>query len=148
MPKPLEGGHELTHQEISGSGEYHRALRRVEFIVLQRKGQEDKELVDEPKSFICRQEEGIGNDPSGIYQLQKHLKGSPKDLRRRRKVPRTISAREKENKIGTDLTHKGTGSPNWSLQPWIVSLIWPGLLWNSQPKSRKGLKGIFHSNNR
>ncbi|MBW0516952.1 hypothetical protein O181_056667 [Austropuccinia psidii MF-1] len=41
MPKPLAGGHELllTHQEISGSGEYHRILRRVEPIVLQIQGQ-------------------------------------------------------------------------------------------------------------
>ncbi|MBW0579381.1 hypothetical protein O181_119096 [Austropuccinia psidii MF-1] len=32
MPKPLAGGHELllTHQEISGSGEDHRTLRRPE----------------------------------------------------------------------------------------------------------------------
>ncbi|MBW0521831.1 hypothetical protein O181_061546 [Austropuccinia psidii MF-1] len=40
MPKPLAGGHELllTQQELSGSGEDHRALRRIEPIVLQRKG--------------------------------------------------------------------------------------------------------------
>ncbi|MBW0475226.1 hypothetical protein O181_014941 [Austropuccinia psidii MF-1] len=104
MPKPLAGGHALllTHQEISGSGEDHSAIRRVEPIVLQRQGQKYKELVKEPKSFICTPEEGIGNDPSfgrrpsGIYQLPKHPKQSPMDLRRRRKVPRTIRAREKE----------------------------------------------------
>ncbi|MBW0583093.1 hypothetical protein O181_122808 [Austropuccinia psidii MF-1] len=46
-------------------------------IVLQRQGQKYKELVEEPKSFIHRTEEGTGNDssvgerrPSGIYQLQ------------------------------------------------------------------------------
>ncbi|MBW0570495.1 hypothetical protein O181_110210 [Austropuccinia psidii MF-1] len=52
MPKPLAGGHELllTHQELSGSGEDHRTLRRLEPIVLQRQGQKDKELVEEPKS--------------------------------------------------------------------------------------------------
>ncbi|MBW0538515.1 hypothetical protein O181_078230 [Austropuccinia psidii MF-1] len=56
MPKPLAGGHELLlkHQELSVSREDHRALRRVEPIVLQRQGQKDKELVEEPKSFICR----------------------------------------------------------------------------------------------
>ncbi|MBW0567772.1 hypothetical protein O181_107487 [Austropuccinia psidii MF-1] len=79
MPKPLEGGHEilLTHQELSGSGEDHRTLRRLEPIVLQRPVQKDKELVDKPKSFIHRPEERVGNDssfgergPSGIYQLQ------------------------------------------------------------------------------
>ncbi|MBW0506996.1 hypothetical protein O181_046711 [Austropuccinia psidii MF-1] len=123
-------------------------------IVLQRQGQKEEELVEEPKSFICRAEEGIGNDPSfgrrpsGVYQLQKHPKGSQKDLRRRIKVPRTIRGREKSKKIGTDLAHKGTGSPNWNLQPWTMSSIWPGLLWNSQPKSRKGWTGPFHANNR
>ncbi|MBW0522365.1 hypothetical protein O181_062080 [Austropuccinia psidii MF-1] len=79
MPKPLAGGHELllTHQELSGSGEDHRTLRRLEPIVLQRQGQKDKELAEEPKSFIHRPEEGTGNDssfgdrgPGGVYQLQ------------------------------------------------------------------------------
>ncbi|MBW0593627.1 hypothetical protein O181_133342 [Austropuccinia psidii MF-1] len=79
MPKPLAGGHEppLTHQELSGSGEGHRTLRRVEPIVLQRQSQKAKELVEEPKSFIHRPGKGVRNDssfgdrrPSGIYQLQ------------------------------------------------------------------------------
>ncbi|MBW0550894.1 hypothetical protein O181_090609 [Austropuccinia psidii MF-1] len=79
MPKPLAGGHELllTHQELSGSGEDHRNLRRLEPLVLQRQGQKDEEFVEEPKSFIHRPEEGTGNDssfgdrkPSGVYQLQ------------------------------------------------------------------------------
>ncbi|MBW0586742.1 hypothetical protein O181_126457 [Austropuccinia psidii MF-1] len=147
MPKPLEGGHELllTHQELAGSGEDHRTLRRLEPIVLQRQGQKDKELVEEPKSFIHRPEEGAGNHssfgdrrPSGIYQLQKCPKTSTKDLRRNREVPRTIKARAKAKPIGTDLTQKGTGFPNWSFQPWTVYSIWPGLSWNLQPRSRKG----------
>ncbi|MBW0567429.1 hypothetical protein O181_107144 [Austropuccinia psidii MF-1] len=35
IPKPLAGGHELllTHQELSGSGEDHIAIRRVDPIV-------------------------------------------------------------------------------------------------------------------
>ncbi|MBW0572328.1 hypothetical protein O181_112043 [Austropuccinia psidii MF-1] len=79
IPKPLEGGHELllTHQELSGSVEDHRALRRLEPIVLQRQSQKYKELVEEPNSFIHRPEERVANDssfgdrrPSGIYQLQ------------------------------------------------------------------------------
>ncbi|MBW0561454.1 hypothetical protein O181_101169 [Austropuccinia psidii MF-1] len=78
MPRPLAGGHELllTHQALSGSGEDHRALRRVKHPVLQRQGQKDEELVEEPKSFIHRPEGGTGNDssfeercPSGVYQL-------------------------------------------------------------------------------
>ncbi|MBW0591806.1 hypothetical protein O181_131521 [Austropuccinia psidii MF-1] len=78
MPKPLAGRHELllTNQELFGSGQDHRALRWLEPIVLQRQSQKDRELVEEPKSFIHRPE-GVGNDssvgdrrPSGIYQLQ------------------------------------------------------------------------------
>ncbi|MBW0536367.1 hypothetical protein O181_076082 [Austropuccinia psidii MF-1] len=78
MPKPLAGAHELllTHQELSGSVEDHRTLRRLKAIVLQRQSQKDKELVEEQKSFIHIPEEGVENDssfgdrsPSGIYQL-------------------------------------------------------------------------------
>ncbi|MBW0525627.1 hypothetical protein O181_065342 [Austropuccinia psidii MF-1] len=87
---PLAGGHELllTHQEISGSGEDHRTLRRVEPIVLQRQGQKDKELVEEPKSCICRPKEGIGNDtsfgrkPSGVYQLQTSSRSIQREAQR------------------------------------------------------------------
>ncbi|MBW0593568.1 hypothetical protein O181_133283 [Austropuccinia psidii MF-1] len=129
MPKPLAGGHKLllTHQVLSGSGEDYRTLRRLEPIVLQRQGQQYKELVEAPKSFIHRLEEGTENDsgfgdraPSGVYQLQKCPKTSPKDLRRNREVPRAIKEREKAKTIGTDLTHKHTGFPNLSLQPWKV----------------------------
>ncbi|MBW0496513.1 hypothetical protein O181_036228 [Austropuccinia psidii MF-1] len=123
MPKPFAGGHELTltHQELYGSGEEHRTLRRLEPMVLQGQGHHSPE-------------EGTGNDssfgdrrPSGIYKFQKCPKTSPKDLRRSREVPRTIKASAKAKPIGTDLTHKGTGFPNWSLQPWTVCLIWPAL---------------------
>ncbi|MBW0589765.1 hypothetical protein O181_129480 [Austropuccinia psidii MF-1] len=79
MPKALAGGHELlfTHQELSRSGEDHRALRSLEPTVLQRQGHKDKALVEEQKSFIHRPEERVGNDSSfgdrgtsGVYQLQ------------------------------------------------------------------------------
>ncbi|MBW0498441.1 hypothetical protein O181_038156 [Austropuccinia psidii MF-1] len=79
MPKPLAGGYELllTHEELFGSGEYHRTLRRMEPIVLQIQGQKYKELVEEPNSFICIPEEGVLNDPSfgerrpsGVNKLQ------------------------------------------------------------------------------
>ncbi|MBW0590619.1 hypothetical protein O181_130334 [Austropuccinia psidii MF-1] len=79
IPKPLAGGHELllTHQEISGSVEDHRIPRRLEPILFERQSQKDKELVEEPKYFIQRPEEGVRNDssfggrrPSGVYQLQ------------------------------------------------------------------------------
>ncbi|MBW0460620.1 hypothetical protein O181_000335 [Austropuccinia psidii MF-1] len=90
IPKPLERGHELllTHHELSGSGEEHRALRRVEPIVLQRKSQKDKELVEEPKYYICRPEEGIvngpsfGRRPSGIYQIQTSSRSIQREAQR------------------------------------------------------------------
>ncbi|MBW0592569.1 hypothetical protein O181_132284 [Austropuccinia psidii MF-1] len=49
MPKPLEGGNELllTHPELSGSGEYHRALSRSKPIVFQKLDQK-KELEMPP----------------------------------------------------------------------------------------------------
>ncbi|MBW0577627.1 hypothetical protein O181_117342 [Austropuccinia psidii MF-1] len=91
MPKPLAGGHELllTHQELSGSGEDHRTLRRLDPIFFQRQGQKDKELVEEPKSSIHRPEEGTGNDssfgdrrPSGIYQLQPSFRSVQREAQR------------------------------------------------------------------
>ncbi|MBW0584359.1 hypothetical protein O181_124074 [Austropuccinia psidii MF-1] len=84
MPKPLAGGHELllTHQDLSGSGKDHIALRMLEPIVLQGQSQKDKELVQEPKSFIHRPEEGTRNDSSfgdrrtsDVYQLQTSSRG-------------------------------------------------------------------------
>ncbi|MBW0572446.1 hypothetical protein O181_112161 [Austropuccinia psidii MF-1] len=83
-PNPLAGGHEglLTHQEISGSREDHRTLKRLEPIVLKRQGQKDKELVEEPECFIHRPGEVIGNEstfgdrgPSRIHQLQTSSRG-------------------------------------------------------------------------
>ncbi|MBW0590159.1 hypothetical protein O181_129874 [Austropuccinia psidii MF-1] len=90
MPKPVAGGHELllTHQELSGSGEDHRNIRRVEPIVFQRQSQRDKEMVEETKSFICRPEEEIGNDPSfgvrpsGIYKLQTSSRSIQREAQR------------------------------------------------------------------
>ncbi|MBW0527335.1 hypothetical protein O181_067050 [Austropuccinia psidii MF-1] len=90
MPKPLEGVHELllTHQELSGSVEDNRALRRVEPIVLKRQGKTDTELVGETNSFICRPEEGIGNvlifgrRPSGVYQLQTSSRSIQREAQR------------------------------------------------------------------
>ncbi|MBW0508926.1 hypothetical protein O181_048641 [Austropuccinia psidii MF-1] len=111
MPKPLEGGHELslTHQALSGSGEDHRTLRRVEPFFLQRQSQKDKQLVEEPNSFICRPEEGIGNDPSfgrrssGIYQLQT----SSRNIQREAKGP------HKNKKGPKNHQGKGKGKENW-----------------------------------
>ncbi|MBW0582131.1 hypothetical protein O181_121846 [Austropuccinia psidii MF-1] len=91
MPKPLAGSHELliTHQELSGSGEDHATLRRLEPILLQIKSQKYKELVEEPKSSVHRPEEGVGNDssfgdrrPSGVYQLQNSSRSVQRQVKR------------------------------------------------------------------
>ncbi|MBW0564077.1 hypothetical protein O181_103792 [Austropuccinia psidii MF-1] len=88
MPKPLAGGHELllTHQELSGSGEDHRTLRRLEPIVL------------------LRQEEGVGNDsrfadrrPSGVYKLQTNS----------RSVQRQAQGTSEEAERSQDLSKQG-----------------------------------------
>ncbi|MBW0568366.1 hypothetical protein O181_108081 [Austropuccinia psidii MF-1] len=125
MPKPLAGGHELllTHQELSGSGEDHRAVRRVEPSILQGQSQKDKELVEEPKSFIHRPEERVRNDSklgdrgtSGLYQLQtssrsvqgqaqgtsEEKEGSQKPLRkgqRQSKLAQTLPTRVQDPQI-------------------------------------------------
>ncbi|MBW0512227.1 hypothetical protein O181_051942 [Austropuccinia psidii MF-1] len=39
-----------------------------------------------------------------------------KELSGSKDVPRTIKARLKGKPIATDVTHKGTGPPNWNLQ--------------------------------
>ncbi|MBW0553041.1 hypothetical protein O181_092756 [Austropuccinia psidii MF-1] len=102
LSKPFAWGHELllAHQELSGSVEDHRTLTRMEFHVLQRQGKEDKSLVGEPKSFVHRPKEGIANEPSfgerrtsSVNQLQNSPKPSPKDLRRKIELSRTIKER-------------------------------------------------------
>ncbi|MBW0555462.1 hypothetical protein O181_095177 [Austropuccinia psidii MF-1] len=81
----------------------------MRLIVLQRQSQKDRELVQEPNSFICRPEVGIGNDPSfgrrpsGVYQLQKHPKKIPKDLRRSRKVPNPSRKGKRQSKLAQTL---------------------------------------------
>ncbi|MBW0547684.1 hypothetical protein O181_087399 [Austropuccinia psidii MF-1] len=53
--------------------------------------------------------------PSDIQQLQKCPKRSQKDIRKSRNSTRTIREKAKPKPIGTDLTHMGTGCPNWKL---------------------------------
>ncbi|MBW0568082.1 hypothetical protein O181_107797 [Austropuccinia psidii MF-1] len=101
-------------------GEDHRALRRLEPIVLQRQGQKDKELVEEQKYFIHRPEEGIGNDssfgdrrPSGVYQLQTSSRSVQRQAQRtseeaemsqepsrQRKLAQTLPTRVQDPQIG------------------------------------------------
>ncbi|MBW0507561.1 hypothetical protein O181_047276 [Austropuccinia psidii MF-1] len=146
IPKPLGGGYELllTHQKLSGSEKDHRAFRRLQSILLQRKGQKGKDLVEERKYFMSRPRETTGNHPSigerrtsSRKQLQNYPKTIQKGLRRRIEVPRTIKKRGKENATGTDLINKVTVFPDWSLHPWKVCSTLPGLLWSSQSENMK-----------
>ncbi|MBW0556638.1 hypothetical protein O181_096353 [Austropuccinia psidii MF-1] len=144
MLKPLAGRHELllTNQELSESGEDHRALRRMEPIFLKIQGQKHKGLVVKSKSFIHRPEEGVGNDPS---------------FGERRPVPSTSSKQapemskykpnrpQKKQKVPKNHQGKNKGKANWH-QPYpqgyripkLEPSIWPGFSWISQPKQRKG----------
>ncbi|MBW0590517.1 hypothetical protein O181_130232 [Austropuccinia psidii MF-1] len=85
MQTPLAGGYELllTYEELSGSGEDHKTLRRMELIVLQGQGQKDKGLVAEPNSFISRTNEGTGNELS-------FGKGRANSVNQTQNFPRTI----------------------------------------------------------
>ncbi|MBW0505792.1 hypothetical protein O181_045507 [Austropuccinia psidii MF-1] len=144
MAKPLAGGHEflLTHQEktieLLGCWSPFSSKDKVKRVKNWLKNQillsidPKKELEMTP---ALEKESPVASTSSKpAPEVSKH---KPKDLRRSRKFP-TIKAREKPKPIGTDVTHKGTGFPNWNLQQWTVSSICPELWWNSQPKSRKG----------
>ncbi|MBW0517786.1 hypothetical protein O181_057501 [Austropuccinia psidii MF-1] len=90
MPKPLVGGHELllTHQELSGSGEDNRILRRPE------------ERVGNDSSFGDRR-------PSGVYQLQTSSKPAPEVSKDKPK------GAQKEQKGPKNHQGKGKGKANW-----------------------------------
>ncbi|MBW0498380.1 hypothetical protein O181_038095 [Austropuccinia psidii MF-1] len=149
IPKPLAGGHELlhTHQELSGSGEDHRTLRRLKLIVLQRQGQKDKELVEEPKSFIHRPEEGIGNDsslgrrPSGIYQLQTNSRSIQRGPQRTSEEEERFKEPSMKGKRQSQLAHT---LPTRVQDPKIGAFSHGSVfnmartLMESMPKSRKG----------
>ncbi|MBW0528191.1 hypothetical protein O181_067906 [Austropuccinia psidii MF-1] len=100
MPKPLAGGHEflLKHQELSGSGEDHRTLRRLE------------ERVGNDSCFGDRR-------PSGFYQLQtssRSVQGQAKQTseeaersqepsrqgQRQRQLVQTLPTRVQDSQIG------------------------------------------------
>ncbi|MBW0560743.1 hypothetical protein O181_100458 [Austropuccinia psidii MF-1] len=133
----------LTHQELSGSGEDNRTLRGLDPIILQRKSQKINDWlnnqsllsIDQKKEFemnpVLETEGPVASTRSRSVQRQAH------GPQKKSKGPKNHQRKGKGKANWHILTHKGTGFPNWSLQPWTVSSIWPGLLWSSQPKSRK-----------
>ncbi|MBW0532748.1 hypothetical protein O181_072463, partial [Austropuccinia psidii MF-1] len=97
MPKPLAGVHELllTHQELSGPGEDHRNLRRVEPIFLQRQGQKDKELVEEPKSLSVDQKKEL--------EMTSALEEGPVESTSSRNIQREAQRTSKEEQRSQEL---------------------------------------------
>ncbi|MBW0576024.1 hypothetical protein O181_115739 [Austropuccinia psidii MF-1] len=150
IPKPLAGGHELLlpHQELSGSGEHNRTLRRMEPIVLQRKGQEFKELVEKSKSFIHRSEEGAGNDsrfgerrPSGVYKLQTCSRNVQRQAQRTSEEAERYQEESRKGKRKIQLAQTlPTGVQDPPIEAFICGqcLQYGQNSWNSQTKSRKG----------
>ncbi|MBW0529901.1 hypothetical protein O181_069616 [Austropuccinia psidii MF-1] len=128
MPKPFAGGHELllTHQELTGLGEYHRTLRRVEPTVFQRQDQK-KEMEMTP----ALEKEGLVASTSS--------KPAPEVSKDKPKGP------QKKNRGPKNHQGKRKGKANWNRPypqgyriPKLKPSIRQGILWNSQPRSRKG----------
>ncbi|MBW0536356.1 hypothetical protein O181_076071 [Austropuccinia psidii MF-1] len=104
MPKPLEGGHEFlpTNQEVSGSGEDHRALRRVEPIVLKRQGQKIKNCLKNQSLLSIDQKKELEMTPAleegpvvstSLKPTPEASKENPKGPQKKKKCPRNIKAR-------------------------------------------------------
>ncbi|MBW0562330.1 hypothetical protein O181_102045 [Austropuccinia psidii MF-1] len=112
MLKPLEGGHKLllTHQELPGSGDDHRTLRRMEPIVFQRQGQEDKELVEKSDFFSIDQKKGLEMIPT----LEKE---GPVASTSSKPAPEVYkdkpNSHKKKQKGPKNHQRKGKGKENW-----------------------------------
>ncbi|MBW0580725.1 hypothetical protein O181_120440 [Austropuccinia psidii MF-1] len=123
MRKPLAGGHELllTHQELLGSGEYHRTLRRVEPIVLQRQSKKIKNWLKNQILLSVDQKKELEMTPAleegpvastSSKPAPEESKEKPKGPQKKKKGPKNHQGKGKGKENGTDLTHKGTESPN------------------------------------
>ncbi|MBW0581812.1 hypothetical protein O181_121527 [Austropuccinia psidii MF-1] len=114
MPKPLAGGHEilLTHQELSGSGEDHRAVRRLEPIVLQGKLKKMQNWLKNQSLLSIDQKKELEMIPAletkgpVAYTSSKPApevsKDKPKGPQKRQKVPKNHQG-------------KGKGKANWHI---------------------------------
>ncbi|MBW0469534.1 hypothetical protein O181_009249 [Austropuccinia psidii MF-1] len=104
---------------------------------MQRQGKKDKELVEEPKSFISIPKEGTGDDPSfgerranRIKQLQKSSRTSQRRIQgpQNKKIgPKKNQGKGKGKANWKRPYKKGYRLPDWSLQLLKVCLKWPGL---------------------
>ncbi|MBW0556708.1 hypothetical protein O181_096423 [Austropuccinia psidii MF-1] len=93
MPKPLGGGHELLlpHQELSGSGEDHRTLRRPE------------EETGNDSSFGDRRPIGIYKLQTNSISIQRQAQGTSEEAERSqepsRQLAQTLPTRVKDPQI-------------------------------------------------
>ncbi|MBW0592391.1 hypothetical protein O181_132106 [Austropuccinia psidii MF-1] len=65
-------------------------------------------------------------------------KDKPKRPQKKHKGPKNHQGKVKGKAHWHRPYQQGYRFPNWRLQLWIVSSIWPGRLCDSQPRSRKG----------
>ncbi|MBW0556807.1 hypothetical protein O181_096522 [Austropuccinia psidii MF-1] len=112
MPKPLAGGHELllTHQELFGSGEDHRALRRLEPIVLQRQGQKIKNWLKNQSLVSVDQKKELEITPAletEVPVASTSSKPAPEVSKEKPKRP------EKKQRGPKNHKGKGKGKSNW-----------------------------------
>ncbi|MBW0540412.1 hypothetical protein O181_080127 [Austropuccinia psidii MF-1] len=149
MPKPLAGGHEplLTHQEFLDQEKTIEPLGGWIPLSCKEKFKKINNWLKNQILLSIDQKKELEMHPAlekegplvstSSKTAPEVSKDKPKDLRRSREIPRTIKEREKAKQIRTNLTHRGTQSPNWRLQQWKVSSIFPELLCNSQLRSRR-----------
>ncbi|MBW0561835.1 hypothetical protein O181_101550 [Austropuccinia psidii MF-1] len=112
MAKPLAGGHELllTHQELSGSGEDNRTLRRVEPPVLQRQCQNIKNRLENQSLLSIDQKKELEMTPALETKApvaSARCKPAPEVSKDKPKAP------QKKQKGPKNHQGKGKGKANW-----------------------------------
>ncbi|MBW0520686.1 hypothetical protein O181_060401 [Austropuccinia psidii MF-1] len=112
MPKPLAGCHELllTHQELSGSGEDHRALRRLQPIVLQPQSQKIKNWLKNQPLLSIDQKKELEMTPALETEgpvVSTSSKPAPEVSKDKPKGP------QKKQKGPKNHQGKGKGKANW-----------------------------------
>ncbi|MBW0526184.1 hypothetical protein O181_065899 [Austropuccinia psidii MF-1] len=107
MPKLLAGGHKLllTHQELSGSGENNRNLRRMDPIVLERQDQKIKNWLKNQSFLPIDQEKelemtsALGKEGPMASTTSKPApemsKDKPKGAQKKKKGPRNNQGKSK-----------------------------------------------------
>ncbi|MBW0503315.1 hypothetical protein O181_043030 [Austropuccinia psidii MF-1] len=111
--RPLAGGHELliTHQEISGSGEENRNLRRMKSLVFQRESQNLKNWLKKQSLLSIEQKmelEMTRDLEKEGKVVSKCSKQAPEQSKDKPKGPQNEQRGPRNNK------GKGQGKANWN----------------------------------